>query len=72
MKTNLRVFINFKLDHWAKFLKMAKFAYNNIKNTNTGYILFELNYNSHPQASYEKYVDPYSKSKSVNKLATKL
>ncbi len=39
---------------------MTKFAYNNAKNTNTGYTPFEFNYDYHPQAFYKKDVDPHS------------
>ena len=51
---------------------MAKFAYNNTKNTSIGYTSFEFNYGFLPQASYEKDDDPYFQLKSVDKLATKL
>ena len=51
---------------------MAEFAYNNAKNTSTGHTSFELNYGFHPQTSYEEDVDPRSKSKAVDELATEL
>ena len=51
---------------------MAEFAYNNAKNTSTGHIPFELNCGFHPRASYKEDVDPRSKSKAVDELATKL
>ena len=51
---------------------MAEFAYNNIKNSSTGYMPFELNYGYHLQISYKEKYDPYSKSKSANKLLVKL
>ena len=51
---------------------MSEFAYNNAKNTNTGYTPFELNYSFYPIVSYEKDVDPRSKSKTVDQLATEL
>ena len=51
---------------------MAEFAYNNAKNASTGHAPFELNCGFHPRASYEKDVDPQSKSKAAYKLATKL
>ena len=51
---------------------MAKFAYNNAKNTNTGYTPFELNYSFYFWAFYKKDINPWSQSKSANKLATKL
>ncbi len=51
---------------------MAKFAYNNVKNTSTRHTPFELNCGFHPWASYEKDVDPRSKSKATDELAIKL
>ncbi len=51
---------------------MAKFAYNNAKNASTGHTPFELNCGFYPQASYEEVVDPRSKSKASDELATKL
>ena len=50
---------------------MAKFAYNNTKNTSTNYILFELNYIYHPWMSYKENIDLCSKSKFADKLANK-
>ena len=51
---------------------MAEFAYNNAKNSSTGHILFELNCGYHPCVSYKKDLDPYSKSKIVEELSSKL
>lgn len=51
---------------------MAEFANNNVKNTSTDYMLFELNCSYHPRHSYEKDIDPCSKSKLVNKLLSEL
>ena len=51
---------------------MAEFAYKNAKNTSTGYTPFELNCGYHPQMSYEKEVNPRSKSKSADKLLAEL
>ena len=51
---------------------MAKFAYNNAKNASTGYTPFELNCAYHPRMSYEKKVDPHSKSKSADELSAEL
>ncbi len=48
---------------------MAEFAYNNAKNTSTGHTSFKLNCSYHPKISFEEDVDPYSKSRSANKLA---
>ncbi len=51
---------------------MAEFAYNNAKNASTGYTPFEFNCGYHLCTSYEKNVNPYSHSKSVDELATEL
>ncbi len=49
---------------------MAEFAYNNAKNASTGHTPFELNCGFHPLATYEKEVDPRSKSKAADELTT--
>ena len=51
---------------------MAKFAYNNSKNTSTGHTPFELNCGYHPRMLYKEEVDPRSQSKSVDKLSEEL
>ena len=51
---------------------MAEFAYNNAKNASTGHTPFELNCGYHPRMSYKDDVDSRSKSKSADKLLTKL
>ena len=51
---------------------MAEFVYNNAKNATTGHTSFELNCGFHPRAFYEEDVDPQSKSKAVDELATEL
>ena len=51
---------------------MAKFAYNNTKNANTGHTSFELNSSYHPQISYKNNVDPFSQSKTANELSAEL
>ncbi len=51
---------------------MAKFVYNNTKNTSTNYISFKLNYRFHLQVLLKKNVTLYFKSRSTNKLADKL
>ena len=51
---------------------MAKFAYNNIKNTNTGHILLELNYGYHSKVLFGEKINPHLKSYSADKLAEKL
>ena len=44
---------------------MTKFTYNNAKNTNTGHILFELNYKYYSHIFYKKNHNPYSKLKTI-------
>ena len=51
---------------------MAKFTYNNDKNTNIGYIPFEFNCGFHPQVLFKEDVNFYSKSCLANKIADKL
>ncbi len=51
---------------------MAEFMYNNAKNVSTSHILFELNCGYHPRVSFEKDVDPRSRSRSANKLPEEL
>ena len=72
MEVYLQAFVNFKQDDWARLLPIAKFAYNNAKNTSTGHIPFELNCGYHSWMSYKDNVDPCSKSKSVDELSAEL
>lgn len=51
---------------------MAKFAYNNLKNINIGFMFYELNYQYYSSISYKKNVDFNSKLKIVKKLLKKL
>ena len=51
---------------------MARFTYNNIKNTSIGHIFFELNCRFYPQVLFKEDIDSHSKSHLVNKLADKL
>ena len=51
---------------------MAKFAYNNTKNTSTSHISFELNCGYYFQVFYKKNIKPRSKLKSVDKLLEEL
>ena len=55
-----------------KFLLIAKFIYNNIKNSSTSYILFKLNYNYYFSIFLEKNIYSYFSSKLANKLVNKL
>ena len=51
---------------------MAKFAYNNIKNTTTSYTAFELNCDFQPRVSYEENVNPHYRAKTAEELANEL
>ena len=51
---------------------MAEFAYNNAKNASTGHTFFELNYGYHLWILYKEDIDPYLKSKLVDKLSIEL
>lgn len=44
MKAYLKVFIDYKQNNYARFLLIAEFAYNNIKNASNGNTIFELNH----------------------------
>ena len=72
MEAYLRAFVNWEQDDWARLLPMAEFAYNNAKNANTGHTPFKLNCGYHSRVSFEGDVDPHSRSRSTNKLATEL
>ena len=51
---------------------MVEFAYNNAKNTSTGYTFFELNCGFYSRIFYEEDVDLCSKLKTEHHLAIKL
>lgn len=51
---------------------MAEFAYNNTKNASIDYTSFKLNYGYHPKVFFKENIDPYSRSRSANKLAEEL
>ena len=51
---------------------MAKFAYNNNKNTNTGRTVFELNCNSYSYFFYKEDINLCSWSKTLVELSAKL
>ena len=51
---------------------MIEFAYNNAKYASKRYIPFKLNCRYQPRVSYEKNIDPYSRSKAVDELTEKL
>ncbi len=72
MEAYLQAFVNFEQNDWAKFLPMAEFAYNNVKNASIDHMPFELNCGFHPRVSYKEDVDPRSQSKSADELATEL
>ena len=72
MKAYFRAFVNYEQNNWARLLPIAKFAYNNTKNANTGHTPFELNCSYHPLVSYEEDVNLRSQSKSEVEVATEL
>ena len=51
---------------------MAKFAYNNVKNSNTGYTPFKLNCGYHSCVFFEENTNPCFQSKSADELSVKL
>ena len=68
----LQVFVNFKQNNWARLLLIAKFAYNNTKNTSISHTSFKLNYDYYLWMLYKEDIDSRSKSKSTDKLLVKL
>ena len=72
MKVYLWAFVNYEQNDWARLLPMAKFASNNAKNASTGHTPFELNCGFHPRVAYVEDVDPRSRSKTADQLATEL
>ena len=72
MKAYLQAFVNFKQNDWARLLFMAEFAYNNLKNSNTGHMSFELNCGYHPCVFFEENTNPRSKSKLADELSVEL
>ena len=72
MEVYLQAFVNFEQNDWARLLPMAKFTYNNTKNSNTGHTPFKLNCGYHLCVFFEDDTDPCSQSKSANKLLAEL
>ena len=72
MEAYLQALMNFEQNDWARLLPIAKFAYNNAKNSSTGHTLFELNCGYHLCVSFEDDTNPRSQSKSVDKLSVEL
>ena len=72
METYLQAFVNFEQNDWVKLLPMAKFTYNNAKNSSTGYTPFELNCGYHPHVFFEKNSNFCSQLKSADELLAKL
>ena len=72
MEADLRAFVNYKQNDWARLLPMAEYAYNNAQNTSTGYTPFELNCGFYPRVSYEEDIDPRSRSKTADQLPIEL
>ena len=72
IKMYLWAFVNFKENDWARLLPIAKFAYNNAKNSSTGHTPFKLNCGYHPCISFEEDTNSCSQSKSADKLLAEL
>ena len=70
----LEIFVNFEQNNWVWLLPMAEFAYNNAKNANISYTLFELNCRYYPRVFYKKeeIFDPHLKLKTEEKVFFKL
>ena len=72
IKAYLQAFMKFEQNDWARLLAMAKFTYNNAKNSSTGYTSFELNCGYHLCVFFKKDTDPRSWSKSADELSPEL
>ena len=72
MEVYFWAFITFEQNNWVKLLPMAKFAYNNAKNTSIDFISFKLNCDYHLRISYKKEVNSYFKSQLADKLLVEL
>ena len=65
----LQAFVNFEQNNWARPQPMAKFAYNNAKNSSTSHTPLKLNCGYHPCVSFEKDTNLCSQSKLADKLS---
>ena len=72
MEVYLQAFVNFEQNDWAKFLPIAEFIYNNVKNTSTSHTPFKLNCEYYSCVSFEKDVEPRSRLMSTGELLSKL
>ncbi len=68
----LREFVSLNRRDWVRLLPMVEFAYNNTKNTITGYTSFKFNCSYHPRVLFKEDVNSCSRSCSANKLAKEL
>ena len=72
MEAYLRAFVNFEQNDWARLLLMAKFAYNNAKNSSTGHKAFELHCSYYARVFFEENTNSRSQSKSADELLVAL
>ena len=72
MEPHLQVFVNFQQNDRTRFLLMAEFTYNNIKNASIGHTPFKLNCGYNPCISFGQDIDPCSQSKIADELLAKL
>ena len=72
IKVYFQAFVNFEQNKWARLLLMAKFAYNNAKNTSIGHTPFKLNCGYHLHVFFEKNTDFCFQSKTAKELSSKL
>lgn len=72
MEAYFQAFVNFEQNNRVKLLLMAKFTYNNTKNTSTSYTCFKLNCSYQPNVFIEKDIKPYSGLKTADTLIAKL
>ncbi len=72
MKIYFRVFVNKEQNNWERLLLIVEFAYNNAKNINISYTLFEFNYKYYPRVSFKDEINFYLRSYFTKKLVDKL
>ena len=68
----LRAYVGSKQDDWDQHLVPIEIAYNNSKQTSTGYSPFYLNYGQHPSFPLSSSILPPSDSDSTNSTTEKL
>lgn len=72
IETYLQDFVNRKENIEAILPSPAEYAYNNIKNVNTGYMFFKLNCSYNPHMFFEDKVNSHLRLLFINKMVKQL